>query len=72
MKNKIRLDTMSDINEFVAITTKCNGRIVVKDNEGHCVNAKSLLGMVYAMEFKELYIESEENIYREISKFIVV
>ena len=72
MNNKIRLDTMSDINEFVAITTKCNGRIVVKDNEGHCVNAKSLLGMVYAMEFKELYIESEENIYREISKFIVV
>ncbi len=72
MKNKIRLDTMSDINEFVAITTKCNGRIVVKDDEGHCVNAKSLLGMVYAMEFKELYVESEENIYREISKFIVV
>ena len=63
---------MSDINEFVAITTKCNGRIVVKDDEGHCVNAKSLLGMMYAMEFKELYVESEENIYREISKFIVV
>ena len=63
---------MSDINEFVAITTKCNGRIVVKDDEGHCVNAKSLLGMMYAMEFKELYIEAEENIYREISKFIVV
>lgn len=71
MRNKIRLDTMKDINDFVAATTKLPGKIVVTDNEDHRVNAKSLLGMVYALEFQEMYVESEENIYFAIRQFIV-
>lgn len=44
MKAKIRLDTIGDVNKFVSITSKLKGRIVIKDSNNLCVNAKSLLG----------------------------
>ena len=62
---------MTDVTEFVSITTKLPGTIVVVDNKGMRVNAKSILGMLYAMEFEELWVESDEDIYNAISKFII-
>ena len=70
-KLKIEIDTMSDANEFVAITSKLPGKIVVVDNNGLAVNAKSILGMLYAMEFEELWCESENDIYYNIEKFVI-
>lgn len=69
---KIRLDTLSNAKEFVEIASKLPGQIVIRDNTGMRVNAKSLLGMLYAMEFEELYCESENDIYSHIEKFIVI
>ena len=70
-KLQIELDTMTDVTEFVSITSKLSGAIVVVDNKGMRVNAKSILGMLYAMEFEELWVESDEDIYNAISKFVI-
>lgn len=72
MKAKIRLDTVGEVNKFVSITSKLNGSIVIKDNNGFCVNAKSVLGALHAMEFNELWCESEEDIWSSIQDFIVI
>lgn len=69
---KIRLDTLSDAKEFVEIAKTLPGQIVIRDATGMRVNAKSLLGMLYAMEFEELYCESENDIYSHIEKFVVI
>ena len=69
-KEKIHIDTMTDATEFVSITTKLPGQIVVVDNKGMRVNAKSILGMLYAMEFEELWVESDEDIYMHIVRFV--
>lgn len=72
MKAKIRLDTMHDAAAFVKVTEKLEGKIVVSDADGMRVNAKSLMGMLYALEFDELWCESERDIYSHIEKFIVI
>lgn len=70
MKNKIILDTMQDAKNFVDIVSTLPGRIVITDGNGYCVNAKSMLGALHAMEFEELILESEFDIYTKVQKFI--
>lgn len=72
MKNKIRIDTVQDVNRFVNITSQLDGKITITDNAGLTVNAKSVLGALHAMEFEELWIESEKDIYSAIEPFIVI
>lgn len=71
-KYKIRLDTLSDVNKFVKITSAISSKVTVTDNQGLKVNGKSILGMMYAMEFDELWCESEVDIYQAIEKFLVL
>ena len=71
MRAKINLDTISDVQNFVKITTALNGKITVTDGKGLVVNAKSLMGLIYSLEFEELWCESEFDIWRQISEFIV-
>lgn len=71
MKVKIRLDTVSDANKFVEITSKISERVTITDGTGLCVNAKSVLGALHALEFNELWCESEKDIYTLISAFII-
>ena len=68
---KIRLDTMTDATQFVSITTKIPGDVIVYDNNGMRVNAQSILGMLYALEFEELWCESDEDIRSHIERFAV-
>ena len=49
-----------------------DGDIHITDNKGLRVNAKSLLGAMYSLEFEELWCESEFDIYRNIEDFIIV
>lgn len=71
MKNKIRLDTMSDVNEFVKIATSVRGNVYLTDKTDLKVNGKSLLGVMYSLEFEEIWVESDADIYSQISKFII-
>lgn len=72
MRNRIRIDTIKQANELVAIMGKLDGKITITDGQGLTVNAKSVLGALHAMEFENLWIESEKDIYMAIEPFIVV
>ena len=70
MRIKIRLDTMSDINAFVSDMTKCGATVYLTDKDRNfIVNAKSMLGAVYSMEWDEVWCESDDNIYHIVSKY---
>ena len=71
MKYKIRLDTISDANEFVAIASTIKGYVIIADGNGLRVNGKSILGALHAMEFSSLYCESDTDIYHRLNKFII-
>lgn len=71
MRVKINLDTISDVQNFVKITSGLKGKITVTDGDGLVVNAKSLMGLIYSLEFNELWCESEFDIWQHISNFIV-
>ena len=72
MKVKIRLDTGNDAAQFSNICSKLDGKITVTDNKGLRINAKSLLGMIYALEFDELWCESDIDIYMSVRDFVVI
>lgn len=72
MKNKITIDTIAAATELAIIANGVEGDVTITDNNGLRVNAKSLPGDLYAMEFSELWLESEADIYELIEKFVAV
>lgn len=73
MRNKINLVTMTDINEFVKICEGIEGRVeLVCGKRGYRVNARSMLGCLAALEFDEMWVDSDKDIYDQIEKFIMV
>lgn len=73
MRNKINLVTMTDIIEFVKICEGIEGRVeLFCGKKGYRVNAHSMLGCLAALEFDEMWIDSDKDIYDQIEKFIVV
>lgn len=71
MRLKIRLDTVSDANRFAQIAAGVDGRVVITDGNGLCVNGKSVLGALHALEFTDLWCESEKEIYGLIRDFVI-
>ena len=69
MKAKIRLDTISDIANFVLIASDIKEDVYLTNNKGLCVDGKSFLGVAHAHEFDNLWCECEEDIYSKISSF---
>lgn len=70
---KIRIDTESDVTKIVSIATKLSDEIKVEivDGEGMRVNARSIIGMLYAMTFNEIWLESNCDVYHYFSDFSV-
>ena len=71
MRAKINLDTIKDINDFVRICTRVPIAVYITDGTGLKVSGKSLLGVMYAMEFDNIWCECEQDIYSDIEKFVV-
>lgn len=71
MRVKIRLDTMSDIQSFVATTTAIPEKVSLEDNNGNRVCAKSLLGAIYTMEWDEIYCYCDRDISGHLAKWII-
>lgn len=72
MKVRIRLDTNSDLVNFVNIVSGVEENVVVEDGAGHSVSAKSLLGCAYAkMEFSTIYCSCERDISGRIINYII-
>lgn len=72
MRNRITLDTIKDVQEFVAIVSQLPCKVFLVCGAGFRVNAKSILGAMASMTFNELWVECETDIYRHIHKFIKI
>lgn len=75
MRARIRLDTITDIGNFVvAVTTATdrNDKVYVTNGGRLCIDGKSFLGLVHAREFDELYCECEKDIYSKIQQFVLL
>ena len=71
MKYKIVLDTVSDVTNFVKnVSFAKDATVTVTDGNSLRVNAKSLMGMLYALEFDELWCESDIEIYEKIRQWV--
>ena len=70
---KIEIDTMEDAKNLVAISTKLQGKIILKSGTKFSVNAKSLLGVVLAkrLNWNDLTIVMDNDYYHEYQKYIV-
>ena len=71
MRARVRLDTMKDINQFVSACAKVNKPVYITDGAGLKVSAKSVLGVMYSMEFDVIWCECEDDIYHHIESFMV-
>ena len=70
-RTKICLDTMSDVNKFVAAMTAVNDKVWLSDDDGNRVSAKSLLGVLYSLEWAHIYCYCESNITLELFPWMV-
>lgn len=73
MRARIRLDTISDVNRFVNITSNLKQPITITDGNGLRVNAKSVIGVLHALEFDNLVCETKDDndIYMAIKEFVI-
>jgi hypothetical protein len=69
---RINLITTSDITEFTNICQKIDGKVeLFCKKTGYRVSGKSLLGCLAAMEFEEVYVDSDKDIYNKIEKWVM-
>lgn len=71
MKVRIRLDTVTDIANFVLVATSVKSPVYLTSDSGLKVDGKSFLGVAHAHEFDKLWCECEEDIYSKIQNFVV-
>ena len=73
MRVKIRLDTKSAAAHLSHIASlQKEEEIYIRDGRGLlCAHAKSVLGVLYSMEFSELWLESPSDLYFAFREFIV-
>lgn len=74
MKNKIRLDTLTDVKNFCNIVDKIDADVYLIDGSTQFkVNAKSMLGCLLSQaEWAETYVICDKDIYTAIEKWIVI
>lgn len=63
MRVKIHMDTAKDAMGLAAIASKVNADIFITDAAGLKVSAKSVIGALYSLEFNELWLESDADVY---------
>lgn len=71
MRQKIRLDTLTDIKQFVDVVSRINARVVLEDDDGHRVSAQSLIGAAYTMEWDCVYCVCCKDISGLILKWVI-
>lgn len=70
MKVKINIDTLSKINTFVSICSRLDCKIDLIDGHGYRVSAKSLMGAIATMDWSQVFVECDKDIYSHITEFI--
>ena len=70
MKMKINVDTAAAAKRISALAQGLpTAAITITDNQGLRVSAKSMLGMLYALEFNELWLESDIDCWSLFKEF---
>lgn len=72
MRIKIRIDTVTDVANFVLVASTIDEDVRLVNDKGLCVDGKSFLGVAHASEFKNLWCECERDIYSKIEHFAVL
>lgn len=70
----IRLDTESDIIAFQTAINDAKGSIILTGTDGEefvQINAKSIIGAIYAMTWAKITVISDEDIYFKIKEFVL-
>lgn len=73
--NRIRLDGLSDVRDFLNIVNGLDGRIELCNlPKNYRINAKSQLGVLMASSEwgDNIWIDSDKDIYSKIERFIVI
>ena len=70
VRAKINLDTMSKINAFVGICSRLDCKISLIDGNGYCVSAKSLVGALATVDWSQVFVECDKDIYIYIQDFL--
>ena len=70
VRAKINLDTMSKINAFVGICSRLDHKINLIDGNGYCVSAKSLVGALATVDWSQVFVECDKDIYAYIQDFL--
>lgn len=70
MKERVNLDTMSKINAFVTVCSRLDCKVDLIDGNGYRVSAKSLVGALATMDWNQVFIECEKDIYAYVQEFL--
>lgn len=76
MRAKVRLITLTDVNEFVKdcieANMEYNDKVVLTDSDNNYrTNGQSLLGALVSLEWTDTYVEYEDpRTYTKLKKFI--
>ena len=70
MKVKINIDTFEKVNNFVTICSKLDCKVDLVDGNNYRVSAKSLIGSLATMEWSQVFVECEKDIYSNIRDFL--
>ena len=70
MRVKIRLDTVTDIANFVLAVSDVPSEVYITSGK-ICISGKSFLGLAHAKEFSDLWCECDEDIYYKITSFVI-
>lgn len=69
-KYKIELVGLTDCKDFVDTVEKSGKKVKLTDGNGYCVSASSLLGALAALEWGNLYAESEDSLFNLIDRWV--
>lgn len=70
-KFRVRLDTATDVARFVAIAESLPYMVHIIDETGNQGNAKTLFNVISSLQWKKVYIVSDEDIYTPFQNFII-
>jgi hypothetical protein len=68
---RIRLETFSDVQNFVKAVATSDSEVYLTDGNRFCVSGKSLLGAMCSIEWNEIYCESTKPIDFLLMEYII-
>lgn len=70
-RTKIRLDTLSSVNQFIKTIEQVDVPVWLEDGDGCRVSAKSLLGALYSLEWETIYCYCDKDINVHLMPWII-